>query len=52
MKKKIVSLILCMLLFVTTLAGCGNAASGGNSPAANSTKTETKTETKPKGATK
>ena len=46
MKKKIVSLILCMLLFVTTLAGCGNAASGGNSPAANSTKSETKTETK------
>ena len=32
MKKKIVSLILSMLLFVTTLAGCGNtAASGGSS---------------------
>ena len=47
MKKKIVSLILCMLLFVTTLAGCGNAASnGGTTPAANSTKNETKTETK------
>ena len=45
MKKKIVSLILCMLLFVTTLAGCGDAASGsGNSPAADSTKSETKTE--------
>ena len=32
MKKKIVSLILSMLLFVTTLAGCGDtAASGGSS---------------------
>ena len=41
MKKKIVSLILCMLLFVTTLAGCGNTAAS-NGGAAGSTKSESK----------
>ena len=41
MKKKIVSLILCMLLFVTTIMGCGNTAGS------NSTSNVAKSETKP-----
>ena len=43
MKKKIVSLILCMLLFVTALAGCGNTTAGSTSSAGSTAKTETKT---------
>ena len=46
MKKKIVSLILCMLLFVTALAGCGETKANGGS-----TSNVAKSETKPAATT-